>query len=91
MWRDKTELPDDLIFHVTYLGGDMPDFQINFSRPAGQIITQYYQFIRLGRVGYQRIHLASYDNGEYLAQEIVKFGSLRIAGAIATLSPAYPR
>ncbi len=35
IWRDVAELPDDLIFHVTYLGGDMPVFQINFSRPAG--------------------------------------------------------
>ncbi len=39
VWRDKAELPDDLIFHVNYLGGDMPVFQINFSRPAGQIVA----------------------------------------------------
>jgi glutamate decarboxylase len=74
VWRDKAELPEGLIFHVTYLGGDMPDFQINFSRPAGQIISQYYEFIRLGKVGYQRIHQACYDNGAYLAEEIVKLG-----------------
>ena len=49
LWRDAADLPDDLIFHVTYLGGDMPVFQINFSRPAGQIVAQYYNFIRLGR------------------------------------------
>ena len=49
LWRDAAELPDDLIFHVTYLGGDMPVFQINFSRPAGQIVAQYYNFVRLGR------------------------------------------
>ena len=41
VWRDLAELPDDLIFHVTYLGGDMPVFQINFSRPAGQIVASY--------------------------------------------------
>ncbi len=52
IWRDTAELPEGLIFHVSYLGGDMPDFQINFSRPAGQIIAQYYDFIRLGRDGY---------------------------------------
>jgi len=78
VWRDKTELPEDLIFHVTYLGGDMPDFQINFSRPAGQIIAQYYEFIRLGRVGYERVHQACYDNGAYLAQEIVKLGPFEL-------------
>ena len=54
VWRDLAELPDDLIFHVSYLGGDMPVFQINFSRPAGQIAAQYYDFVRLGREGYRR-------------------------------------
>ena len=41
----------------------MPVFQINFSRPAGQIVAQYYDFLRLGREGYRRVHMASYDTG----------------------------
>ena len=56
LWRGRAEnLPDDLIFHVTYLGGDMPVFQINVSRPAGQIVSQYYNFVRLGKQGYQAV------------------------------------
>jgi glutamate decarboxylase len=78
IWRDKSELPEELIFHVSYLGGDMPDFQINFSRPAGQIISQYYEFIRLGRAGYGRIHEACYTNGAHLAREIVKLGPFEL-------------
>lgn len=78
VWRDKAELPEGLIFHVTYLGGDMPDFQINFSRPAGQIIAQYYDFIRLGRDGYARVHQACYDTGAWLAKEIVKLGPFEL-------------
>ena len=70
IWRDAEELPEELIFHVNYLGGDMPDFHINFSRPAGQIIAQYYNFIRLGRNGYRSVHDACYDTGAYLAEEI---------------------
>ena len=35
MWRDKADLPEDLVFHVSYLGGDAPTFNLNFSRPAG--------------------------------------------------------
>jgi glutamate decarboxylase len=58
VFRDVAELPEDLIFHVNYLGGDMPVFQINFSRPAGQIIASYYNFLRLGFDGYRRIHMA---------------------------------
>ena len=78
VWRDAAELPDDLIFHVNYLGGDMPVFQINFSRPAGQIVAQYYDFLRLGREGYRRVHEASYDTGQYLAAEIVKLGPFEL-------------
>jgi glutamate decarboxylase len=74
VWRDASELPEDLIFHVSYLGGDMPVFQINFSRPAGQIIAQYYNFLRLGREGYRRVHMAAYDTGQFLAGEISKMG-----------------
>jgi glutamate decarboxylase len=78
VWRDRAELPEELIFHVTYLGGDMPDFQINFSRPAGQIIAQYYDFIRLGRDGYTRVHQASYEVGAWLAKEILKLGPFEL-------------
>jgi glutamate decarboxylase len=78
LWRDKEDLPDDLVFHVTYLGGDMAVFQINFSRPAGQIVSQYYNFVRLGRHGYQEIHDCCYDTGKYLAEEIVKLGPFEL-------------
>jgi glutamate decarboxylase len=78
IWRDRQELPDELVFHVNYLGGDMLDFQINFSRPAGQIITQYYNFLRLGKEGYRRVHQASYDTGQYLAAEISKLGPFEL-------------
>jgi glutamate decarboxylase len=78
IWRDREELPEDLIFHVNYLGGDMPVFQINFSRPAGQVVAQYYNFLRLGFEGYKGIHDASYEVGQYLASEIVKLGPFEL-------------
>ena len=39
VWREKEDLPEDLIFRVNYLGGDMPTFALNFSRPGGQIVA----------------------------------------------------
>jgi glutamate decarboxylase len=78
LWRDAAELPDDLVFHVTYLGGDMPVFQINFSRPAGQVVAQYYNFVRLGRQGYRGVHQACYDTGQFLADEVVKLGPFEL-------------
>lgn len=49
VWREAKDLPEELIFNVNYLGGNMPTFALNFSRPGGQIIAQYYNFLRLGR------------------------------------------
>ena len=74
VWRDADQLPEELVFHVSYLGGDMPVFQINFSRPAGQIVAQYYDFVRLGREGYGRIHHACYDTARYIAGQVTQLG-----------------
>ena len=78
IWRDKEDLPDDLIFWVNYLGGNMATFALNFSRPGGQIIAQYYNFLRLGREGYRKIQQACYDTAAYLSDEISKMGPFKI-------------
>ena len=61
VWRDKEHLPEDLVFRVNYLGGDMPTFTLNFSRPGNQVVGQYYNFLRLGREGYTDIMSALRD------------------------------
>ncbi len=53
VWRDAAALPEELVFKVNYLGGEMPTFALNFSRPGAQVIAQYYTFLRLGREGYR--------------------------------------
>ncbi len=78
VWRDHADLPEDLIFRVNYLGGDMPTFALNFSRPAGQIVCQYYNFLRLGFEGYRRVQNACYHTAQHLAAEIGKMGPFRI-------------
>lgn len=74
IWRHKDDMPAELCFAVNYLGGSVPTIALNFSRPAGQIIAQYYNFVRLGMEGYRRIHEASYDVAAFLAAEISKLG-----------------
>jgi glutamate decarboxylase len=74
LWRDVADLPSDLVFSVPYLGGSVGTFGINFSRPAGQVISQYYNFLRLGRSGYQRVHQACYDTGRWFSRAIAKLG-----------------
>jgi glutamate decarboxylase len=61
LWRKPEYLPDELVFHVNYLGGDMPTFALNFSRPGAQVVLQYYQFLRLGREGYRLVQQTCQD------------------------------
>lgn len=70
IWRDWSELPEDLIFKVNYLGGNMPTFAINFSRPGNQVVAQYYNFLRLGFDGYYRIQKACQDVATYLSDRL---------------------
>ena len=78
IWRDKEDLPEDLIFNVNYLGGNMPTFALNFSRPGGQIVATYYNFLRLGREGFRKIHQACYDTTMWLADQIGDLGPFEI-------------
>ncbi len=78
VWRETKDLPEDLIFNVNYLGGNMPTFALNFSRPGGQIIAQYYNFIRLGREGYTKLQQACYDTAQMFAAAILKLGPFEL-------------
>ncbi len=75
IWRDPEALPEELVFRVNYLGGDMPTFALNFSRPGSQIVAQYYNFLRLGFEGYRRV--------QQECRDIATLGS----AAIAELGP----
>ena len=72
VWRSAEHLPEDLVFKVSYLGGEMPTFALNFSRPGAQVLLQYYNFLRLGRAGYTSVQQTSQDVANYLAEEIAK-------------------
>jgi glutamate decarboxylase len=74
IWRDRAELPEELVFHVNYLGGDQPTFNLNFSKGANQILGQYYNFLRLGQMGYRQIMEALQATAGYLADEIERLG-----------------
>ena len=78
IWRDPDALPEDLVFNVNYLGGNMPTFALNFSRPGNQVAAQYYNFLRLGFDGYRRIQQTSRDVARYTADEIAKIGPFRL-------------
>lgn len=72
IWSSKEDLPEELIFYVDYLGGNMPTFALNFSRPGGEIIAQYYNFLRLGWDGYTAVQKACSDTAQWLGAELAK-------------------
>ena len=78
VWRDTEALPEELVFWVNYLGDDMPTFALNFSRPGSQIVTQYYNFLRLGFDGYVKVQGYSRDVATYLSDHIAQLGPFEL-------------
>jgi len=78
VWRDEEDLPDDLVFHVNYLGGDMPTFTLNFSRPGNQVVGQYYNFLRLGHSGFRRIMKSLRDLAVHTSSKVAGIGPFEL-------------
>jgi len=78
VWREAAALPHDLVFKVNYLGGQMPTFALNFSRPGAQVAAQYYNFLRLGFPGYRRVHQACQDVAVHMSGRIAKMGPFEL-------------
>jgi glutamate decarboxylase len=70
VWRSSQYLPEELVFRVNYLGGDMPTFTLNFSRPGNQVVGQYYNFLRLGRAGYSQVMHSLSQTARWLADQL---------------------
>ncbi len=78
LWRDSEALPAELIFNVNYLGGNMPTFALNFSRPGSEVVAQYYNFFRLGFTGYQQVQQATRDVATGLADSVDAMPEFRL-------------
>jgi len=70
VFREQDDLPQELVFHINYLGGDMPNYSLNFSRPSSSVILQYFTFLRLGREGYREIVASVMANAQALAGKL---------------------
>ena len=66
------------MFHVNYLGGDMPTFTLNFSRPGNQLVGQYYNFLRLGFDGYRRVMESLRDLAVFASSAIAEMGPFEL-------------
>ena len=70
VFREQSDLPEDLVFHINYLGGDMPNYTLNFSRASNSVILQYFSLLRLGREGFEQIIDAVLTNARALADKL---------------------
>lgn len=78
IFRDRSDLPEELVFHINYLGGDMPNYSLNFSRASNSVILQYFNFLRLGHDGYRRIVATTLQNAKALAGHLEKIDGLTL-------------
>ena len=63
---------------MNYLGGNMPTFALNFSRPGAEVVAQYYTFFRLGRTGYRAVQQASRNVASQLSASIEELGPFNL-------------
>jgi glutamate decarboxylase len=78
VFREASDLPEDLVFHINYLGGDMPNYSLNFSRPSNSVLLQYFAFLRLGREGYSQIVASVLANATALAERLGAIDGLQL-------------
>jgi len=82
IWRSKNLLPKDLIFELHYLGSVEYSFSLNFSRPAAQIIAQYFMLLHLGFAGYRAVALQDLKNARTLSRALENSGYYEVLSEI---------
>ncbi len=78
IFRDRDVLSEDLPFKINYLGGEMENYSLNFSRSSAMLLVQYYNFLRLGKEGFQRITEQIMTNAHYLEQQLISRGIFQL-------------
>lgn len=78
VFRDRSDLPEELVFNITYLGGSMPNYSLNFSRASSMVLLQYYNFLRLGHEGYSRIMGNIMANAQFLEKKLLESGRFEL-------------
>jgi glutamate decarboxylase len=80
VFREKSDLPEDLVFYENYLGKRDATFTLNFSTGSSMVLAQYYNFIRYGHEGYRVIMETMQANARSLAAEIAAMGDFALVG-----------
>jgi glutamate decarboxylase len=80
VFRERSDLPEDLVFYENYLGQRDATFTLNFSTGAAMVLAQYYNFVRYGREGYRVIMETMQANAHALAEKVVEGPDFELVG-----------
>jgi glutamate decarboxylase len=80
VFREPSDLPEDLVFYENYLGKRDATFTLNFSTASSMVLAQYYNFVRYGFDGYRYIMETMQANARALAEQIVGTGHFELVG-----------
>ena len=80
VFRERSDLPEDLVFYENYLGKTDATFTLNFSTGSAMVLAQYYNFVRFGHTGYRYIMETMMANTRALAERIADIGEFRLIG-----------
>jgi glutamate decarboxylase len=80
VFRESSDLPEDLVFYENYLGKRDATFTLNFSTGASMVLAQYYNFVRFGHDGYRYIMETMQANARALAAKVVEGPDFELVG-----------
>jgi glutamate decarboxylase len=81
VFRERSDLPEDLVFYENYLGERDATFTLNFSTGSAMVLAQYYNFVRLGKDGYRYVMETMQANARLLAERVADIGVFRLIGS----------
>ncbi len=81
VFREESDLAQDLVFYENYLGKTDATFTLNFSTGAAMVLAQYYNFVRLGREGYTYVMRQMQENARALAGHLRESGRFEVIGS----------
>src|SRR3954452_11300384 len=81
IFRENSDLAEDLVFEENYLGKTDSTFTLNFSTGSSMVLAQYYNFVRYGRAGYSYIMKNMQENARVLAEKLQDTGRFTLIGA----------
>jgi glutamate/tyrosine decarboxylase-like PLP-dependent enzyme len=79
-FRERSDVPEDLVFYENYLGKRDATFTLNFSTGASMVLARYYNFVRFGQDGYRYVMETMQANARDLARRIAAIGEFRLVG-----------